>query len=178
MSSRDPIGSPVDIQVDVESESSEEHAVLTQLDASTQQQQSTAPTAGQGTSNPLQSVVSNENPSRKRALTSNVWDHASKYNDDTGYPMGRCNYCPKGLESTPKQHHPRVELNGSLREVFEEYSKAVTPRTVAEASVSGQRNDTSGCDELMIEELSNEQSELDRLALDLKDVALDTNIDN
>ncbi|OMP01024.1 hypothetical protein COLO4_12216 [Corchorus olitorius] len=38
-----------------------------------------------------------------------------------------------------------------MREVFEEYSKAVTPRTVAEASGSGQRNDISGCDELMIE---------------------------
>ncbi|OMO83047.1 putative Zinc finger, BED-type, partial [Corchorus olitorius] len=110
MSSMDPIGSPVDIQVDVESESSEEAVVLTQLDASTQQQQSTAFTAGQGTSNPSQSVVSNEIPSRKRALTSNVWDHASKYNDPTGYPMARCNYCPKVFKV-----HSKINGISSLR---------------------------------------------------------------
>ncbi|OMO50163.1 hypothetical protein COLO4_38207 [Corchorus olitorius] len=87
--------SPIDTQVDVESDSSEEAVVLTQANSSTQQQQPTAATAGQGTSsNPSDFVVINEtaNLTRKRALTSNVWIHASRFDDETGYPMARCNY--------------------------------------------------------------------------------------
>ncbi|OMP05503.1 hypothetical protein COLO4_08805 [Corchorus olitorius] len=44
----DRIDSPRDIQVDVESDSSEEAVVLTQVNSSTQQQEPTVATAGQG----------------------------------------------------------------------------------------------------------------------------------
>ncbi|OMP06235.1 putative Zinc finger, BED-type [Corchorus olitorius] len=97
----------VDIQVDVSEETAEDEREDSggQGETSTQPQYQT-PAGNTQQGNPKQPTLP-----REMALTSNVWDHVTRYKDESGYPRARCNYCNarKFKAHTKKMEHLALE---------------------------------------------------------------------
>ncbi|OMO85617.1 putative Zinc finger, BED-type [Corchorus olitorius] len=121
---------PVDIEVDLNcSDCSDEVGGGVQLSndeinaASTQ----TEPTAAaspsthagnQGLSTEPTSVVVENDETRKRAFTSKVWEHVTRFKANDGYPMAKCNYCPKTFKA-----HTKRNGTTSMKNHIESYPK-------------------------------------------------------
>ncbi|OMO69908.1 putative Zinc finger, BED-type [Corchorus olitorius] len=74
------------------------------------------PSAGRGKSKQAQPEVVDKLP-RKRACTSSVWEHATKF-DLNGYSCARCNYCGATYKA-----HPKKNGTTSLRNHIESCAK-------------------------------------------------------
>ncbi|OMO66830.1 putative Zinc finger, BED-type [Corchorus olitorius] len=107
---------PVDIEVDlncsdcsdevgggVELSNDEINAASTQTEPTAEASPSTH-AGNQGLSTEPTSVVVENDETRKRAFTSKVWEHVTRFKANDGYPMARCNYCPRTFKAHTKRN--------------------------------------------------------------------------
>ncbi|OMO71110.1 putative Zinc finger, BED-type [Corchorus olitorius] len=141
----------------------------------------------QGLSTEPTSVVVENDETRKRASTSKVWQHVTRFKANDGYPMAKCNYCPKTFKA-----HTKRNGTTSMKNHIESCPK--NPAVIA-AKERESVTSTNLLDEIWgvhrtLLQLQNhtsneydpaaetkEQKEMDKLGLDLKNISLDANID-
>ncbi|OMO64314.1 putative Zinc finger, BED-type [Corchorus olitorius] len=182
----------VDIQVDVSEETAEDEREDSggQGETSTQPQSQT-PAGNTQKGNPKQPTLP-----RERALTSNVWDHVTRFKDENGYPRARCNYCNVRTfkAHTKKNGTSSIRSHEALKDLFEEYRRAPNPQTSqakgAADLMDEQVDDDTGdamqqflkhqkvSSEFDPEAETHEQLEIDKVCLDLKKLSVEPNVDN